>query len=360
MIIVMNRQTQEEKINKVINRLSELELECHISKGKNKIVIGVIGENKRHALEGLEALPYVEQIVPISKPFKLVSREFKEDDTQIAFGGKSSHVVKDSSLSGPVVGGNNFSLMAGPCAIENKENTLEIAQQVKQTGAQFLRGGAFKPRTSPYSFQGLGADGLKIMWEASQKTGLKIITEVMDPRQIELVSDYAHVLQIGARNMQNFELLKEAGNSNHPVLLKRGMSATIEEWLMAAEYILSKGNYKVMLCERGIRTFETATRNTLDLSAVALVKQLSHLPVIVDPSHGTGKWKLVPSMSKAALAAGADGLIIEVHSTPETALSDGSQSLTPANLEKLTNQLTELAPHFDKSFTIGSKTEEHI
>ncbi len=351
MIIVMNSKTEETDINKVVQRLDELGFESHISRGKNKIVVGVIGDNKHHAVEALEALPCVENIVSITQPFKLVSREFKEDDSEFLMNA-GSVIGKESDSKTSCIGGSNFSIMAGPCAIEGHESTMEIAREVAKTGGQFLRGGAFKPRTSPYSFQGLGQEGLKIMQEAGKETGLKVITEVMDPRQVELVSEYADVLQIGARNMQNFDLLKEAGNSKHPVLLKRGMSATVEEWLMAAEYILSRGNYQVILCERGIRTFEKATRNTLDLSAVSLVKQLSHLPVIVDPSHGTGKWKLVPSMSKAALAAGADGIMLEVHPEPEKALSDGSQSLTFENLHKLSGELSELAPHFGKQLTL--------
>ncbi len=346
-IIVMNNSVSQTEIDKVTERLADLGFDSHISKGTTKTIIGAIGENKQDALIAMEAFPFVEKIVPISQPFKLVSREFQGQDSTISIGARD-----------PVqVGGDHFTVFAGPCAVEDQDCVTEIAKSVKRSGAQFLRGGAFKPRTSPYSFQGKGEQGLKILKEAGEQTGLKIVTEVMDPRQVELVTRYADVLQIGARNMQNFELLKEIGESNHPVLLKRGMSATIEEWLMAAEYITSRGNYKVILCERGIRTFEKATRNTLDLSAVPLAKQWSHLPVVVDPSHGTGKWKLVPAMSKAALAAGADGLIIEVHPTPETAYSDGPQTLTLSNFEKLMSELHQLAPHFGKNI---ERTSENV
>lgn len=353
MIIVMNRNVEEEKIDKVKERLHELGLESHISRGKNKIIIGAVGENKQGALEALEALPYVEQIVPISQPFKMVSREFRPEGTVINLEGKDP----SSTVS---IGGDDFTLIAGPCAVESRDSILEIARVVKASGGELLRGGAFKPRTSPYSFQGLGEEGLKYLREAADTYQLKVITEVMDTREVELVSQYADVLQIGARNMQNFKMLKAVGDASLPVFLKRGMSATIKEWLMAAEYIMSHGNHEVILCERGIRTFETETRNTLDLAAVARVKQLSHLPVIVDPSHGTGKWKLIPAMSKAALAAGADGVMIEVHPAPEEAFSDGPQSLTFENLDALTQELTVLAPHFQKRFAFPQDEQNKI
>ncbi|OWZ83556.1 3-deoxy-7-phosphoheptulonate synthase [Natranaerobius trueperi] len=336
MIIIINKESiTDNEIEQVTLRLKNLGFNSHVSNGQSRIVIGAIGENKKDAQKALEALPYVEKIVPISKPFKLVSREFKSHDTKVA--------IEDLTI-----GENTFSIMAGPCAVENKNSLKEVAKGIKQAGGKILRGGVFKPRTSPYSFQGLGEEGLKILYEAAKENELKIVTEVMDPRQIDLVSKYANILQIGARNMQNYELLKEVGNSNKPVVLKRGMSSTVEEWLMAAEYILVRDNYQVILCERGIRTFETSTRNTLDLAAVSLVKELTHLPVIVDPSHGTGKWKLVSPMSKAALAAGADGVMVEVHQSPEEACSDGLQSLTIENFTKLTQNLQALAPHFNK------------
>jgi len=279
----------------------------------------------------LEAIPGVEQVMQILQPFKLVSRDFKAEPTVVDVGG-----VK--------IGGERFAVIAGPCSVENWDTLLEIAQAVKAAGADILRGGAFKPRTSPYAFQGLGEEGLKLLARAREATGLPVVTEVMDTAQVALVASYADMLQIGARNMQNFDLLKAVGEIRKPILLKRGLAATIKEWLMSAEYIFSRGNYEVVLCERGIRTFETYTRNTLDLSAVPAVKELSHLPVIIDPSHATGKRSLIPSMCFAGLAAGADGLTIEVHPRPEEALSDGDQSLLPPDFARLTEQLRRLAP----------------
>ncbi len=343
MIIVMDNSAGKENVTKVIDRLTEFNLDCHTIKGESKTVIGTIGEEDQSSVQALEALPYVERIIPITKPYKLASREFKQADTEIQIGTPSSNQI--------TIGGSNLSIMAGPCAVEGKDEIRDIAAEISKQGGTILRGGAFKPRTSPYSFQGLGEQGLKHLYEAGREFNLKVITEVMDSEHIEVISQYADILQIGARNMQNFELLKAVGKSSLPVMIKRGMSAKIEEWLMAAEYILSQGNYDVILCERGIRTFETATRNTLDLSAVSLVKQLSHLPVIVDPSHGTGDWKLISSMSKAAVAAGADGLMIEVHPTPSQALSDGKQSLTYENFHELVNEITDLAKYFDKTLT---------
>ncbi len=343
MIIVMDKDISQEEVQTVKDRLGELDLDSHVITGKHKLVLGVIGENKQEAISALEALPYVEKILQVSKPYKLVSREAQEEDTEIK-------IPLPSGSSTITIGGGSFSLMAGPCAIENRNNIHDVAKAVKQAGGQILRGGAFKPRTSPYSFQGLGEEGLKYLQEAGQEQDLVTITEAMDSREVALVSEYADMIQIGARNMQNFQLLKEVGASKRPVMLKRGMSAKLEEWLMAAEYIISHGNQNVMLCERGIRSFDTATRNTLDLASVSLAKQFTHLPIIVDPSHGTGNWKLVPQMSLAALAAGADGVMVEVHPTPETAFSDGSQSLTYANLNKLTTKLKGLCPHFDKDY----------
>lgn len=275
-------------------------------------------------------MPGVEEVMRILKPYKLASRDFRAEDTII-------------NVKGNIIGGKKIQLIAGPCAVENRTILMSIAEKVKDAGASFIRGGAFKPRTSPYSFQGLGEEGLKYLAEARKKTGLPVVTELMDPRDIEVISKYADIIQIGARNMQNFRLLLEVGTARKPVLLKRGLSATIKEWLMAAEYIMSKGNQNVILCERGIRTFETATRNTLDLSAVPVLKKLTHLPVFVDPSHGVGKWDLVAPMSKAAVAAGADGLVIEVHTKPEEALSDGEQSLKPDDFKKLVKELKPVA-----------------
>jgi len=321
MVIVMKKAASEQAVEQVKERLQRAGFEVHICKGVNKILLAV-GESGHLDKEVLESLPGVEKVLPISRPFKMASRDFKNSDT----------VVKVGDIC---IGGGNITIIAGPCAVEGRERFIEAAQAVKQAGADLLRGGAFKPRTSPYSFQGLGEEGLKIMAEARQITGLPLVTEVMDEKSLPLVAEYADLIQVGARNMQNFFLLKELGRVNKPVLLKRGFSATIEEWLMAAEYILANGNSQVILCERGIRTFETYTRNTLDLSAVPLVKQLTHLPVIVDPSHATGKRELVEPMSLAAVACGSDGIMVEVHPCPTEALSDGAQSLVPAEFASL-------------------------
>lgn len=337
MVIVMSSNATDKQISDITNLLASLDLGYNISKGEERIVIGVIGDKKKLQDKPIELMDGVEKIIPIVESYKLASRTFKPESTVIQVGD-----IK--------VGDGNIVIMAGPCAVESREQLFESAMAVKKAGAQFLRGGAYKPRTSPYSFQGLEEEGLKMLHEAKQMTGLKIVTEVMDVHSIELVSKYADVLQIGARNMQNFSLLKEIGRINKPILLKRGISATIEEWLNAAEYILSEGNKDVMLCERGIRTFETYTRNTLDLSAVPVIKKLSHLPIIVDPSHGTGKWKLVSPMAKAAVAAGADGLIIEVHPDPKNALSDGAQSLTPENFEVLCMDIKAIANAIGRDF----------
>lgn len=330
MIIVMSPTATQKEIDNVIARVTGAGLRVHLSEGKLRTIIGLIGEKKLMAQLPLEAMSGVEKAISVTAGYKLVSREVKSEDTVIDIGGV-------------LVGGTNLVVMAGPCAVESREQLLESAKIVKEAGAQFLRGGAYKPRTSPYSFQGLEEKGLEMLAEARDVTGLKIVTEVVDIQSVSVVSAYADVLQIGARNMQNFQLLKAVGKSGMPVLLKRGMSATINEWLHAAEYILSEGNFNVMFCERGIRTFENYTRNTLDLSAVAALKELSHLPVIVDPSHGTGVWKLVKPMAKAAVAGGADGLMIEVHPNPAEALSDGSQSLTPANFQTLMSEVGAIA-----------------
>lgn len=327
MVIVMSPTASTEQLVKVEDRLRELGFGIHRSKGVERTIIGAIGKRTPEIMESIEAMAGVEKVVPILKPFKLASREFK-DSSQVRVG--------------PVTfGGGRIVIIAGPCAVESREQLLETAKKVKAYGAQMLRGGAYKPRTSPYSFQGLEAEGLKILKDVSMEAGLPVVTEVINPRDVELVAEYADMFQIGTRNMQNFTLLREVGLSGKPVILKRGMAATIEEWLMAAEYIMKEGNFQVVLCERGIRTFETATRNTLDISAIPLVKQMSHLPVITDPSHASGRRNLVLPLSRAALAAGADGLLIEVHPCPEQALSDGPQSLSP---DEFAGLVRELAP----------------
>ncbi len=332
-IIVLNRKATERELRHIVKKLEGRGLRAHISKGTERTIIGVIGDTSKITEDeenAIRAMPGVEDVMRILKPYKLASREFKEKDTTI-------------NVRGELIGGKKIQVIAGPCAVENKTILMAIAAKVKDAGAAFIRGGAFKPRTSPYSFQGLGEEGLKYLVDARKKTGLPVVTEIMDPRDMEILDRYADIIQIGTRNMQNFRLLLEVGVSSKPVLLKRGLSATIKEWLMAAEYIMSRGNQNVILCERGIRTFETATRNTLDLSAVAVLKKLTHLPVFVDPSHGVGKWDLVPPMAKAAIAAGADGLIIEVHTNPEEALSDGEQSLRPNDFKKLMKELKPFA-----------------
>lgn len=332
-IIVLKPGAGEEEKEHIIKRLESYGLSVHISTGTERTIIGVIGDTSKITEEQEEAfsvMPGVEKVLRILKPYKMVSREFKKDDTVI-------------DVKGNLIGANKIQVMAGPCAVESRSMLIKVAGEVKEAGATFLRGGAFKPRTSPYSFQGLGEEGLKYLKEASDMTGLPVVTEIMDPRDIELLINYSDIIQIGARNMQNFRLLTEVGSYNKPVLLKRGLSATIKEFLMSAEYIMSRGNHNVILCERGIRTFETATRNTLDLSAVPVVKQLSHLPIVVDPSHGVGKWDIVPAMSKAAVAVGADGLLIEVHPNPEEALSDGEQSLKSQVFKQLMAELKAVA-----------------
>jgi len=331
MIIVLRADATEEQINHIIERVQKLGLKPHVSKGTERTIIGVIGPEDVLAVTPLEVFPGVEKVMPVLSPYKLVSREFRLEDSVIDLG------------RGIKIGGKRIVVMAGPCAVEDIKTLQEIATLIKKAGATVLRGGAFKPRTSPYSFQGLGEEGLKYLNKVGNELRLATVSEVMDPRDVELVARYVDILQIGARNMQNFNLLKEVGMAKKPVLLKRGMSSTIKELLMSAEYILSGGNFDVLLCERGIRTFEDFTRNTLDISAIPVVKQLSHLPIIADPSHAAGKWGLVPSLSKAAVAAGADGLIIEVHSHPEEARSDGAQSLIPDNFSQLMEELKVIA-----------------
>ena len=330
MIVVMKQGATKTQVANVAARIQQSGCRAHISEGTEHTIIGIVGNGRPLDREQLERLDGVERTVPILRPFKLASRDFHPQNT----------VVKVNGIS---IGGPQLIVMAGPCAVESREQMMETAHAVKVAGAHVLRGGAFKPRTSPYSFQGLGEKGLRILAEAREETGLPIITEVMEPQAVPLVTTYADILQIGARNMQNYALLHAVGESQRPVMLKRGMMSTVEELLMAAEYILSHGNERVILCERGIRTFETYTRNTLDISAVPLLKQLGHLPVVVDPSHGTGKWDLVEPVSRASVAAGADGLIIEVHPHPERALSDGAQSLKPARFAALMASLRPVA-----------------
>ena len=330
MIIVMSPTSTKENLEKVEQKITQAGLKYHLSTGTERTIVGVIGDKKIIAGLQMNSLDGVEKTVRITEKYKLVSREFKSEDTIVDVGG-----VK--------IGAGRLTVMAGPCAVESVEQLREAAECVKKYGAKFLRGGAFKPRTSPYDFQGLAEDGLKMLREAADETGLKVVTEIVNINDVELITKYADMIQIGARNMQNFQLLKEVGKVHTPVLLKRGLSATISEWLNAAEYIMAGGNDNVVFCERGIRTYETYTRNTLDLSAVAAVKEISHLPIIVDPSHGTGRWQMVPAMARAAIAAGADGLIIEVHPHPEVALSDGDQSLTPENFRKTMEEVRDIA-----------------
>lgn len=331
MIIVMAPGSTEADLERVKTKIKNEGLEYHLSTGTSRTIVGVIGDKK--AISELEmhcALPGVEKTVRITEKYKLVSREFKGEDSIIDVGG-----VK--------IGGGNPVVMAGPCAVESMDQLMEAAKAVVDGGAQFLRGGAYKPRTSPYDFQGMAEDGLQMLRKAADKFNLKVVTEVLDQRTVEEVAEYTDVLQIGARNMQNFQLLKEVGRAGRPVLLKRGLCATIKEWLNAAEYVMSSGCDDVIFCERGIRTYETYTRNTLDLSAVVAVKELSHLPIIVDPSHGTGRRSMVSPMAKAAIAAGADGLIIEVHPHPEVALCDGDQSLTPDEFKKVMAEIKRMS-----------------
>ncbi len=345
MIIVLKPRSDTRVIKHVLERIEALGLKPHLSEGVARTIIGVIGDESKLSALPFQAIEGVEQVVPILKPFKLASREFHPEGS--AF-----------DIKGVRIGGGGLAVIAGPCAIESEELLFEIAARVRAAGANILRGGAFKPRTSPYSFQGLGRDGLKMLQAAGERFAMPVVTEVMDPRQIEMVVEYADILQIGARNMQNFDLLKECGRTRKPVLLKRGMSASVKDLLMSAEYVLSEGNRQVILCERGIRTFEDSTRNTLDLSIVPNLQGQSHLPIIVDPSHGTGRPDLIPAMARAAVAAGADGIHIEVHSCPERALSDGPQALVPDQFDRLMREIQALADLFGK--TITSRTGEAV
>lgn len=345
MIIVLRPDSTTEQIDHIVERITNLGFKPHLSRGEQRTIIGVIGDEDKLQVEPLSAIPGVEQVIPILKPYKLASREMKPRDTIVeitAGDGSGARTVR--------VGGGHLALIAGPCAVENYEVLDTIATAVKAAGANLLRGGAFKPRTSPYSFQGLGERGLQILREVGHKHGLPVVTEVMDPRQVELVCRYADMLQIGARNMQNFDLLREVGQTRKPVLLKRGMSATVKDMLMSAEYILAEGNSGVVLCERGVRTFEDSTRNMLDMSSVPNVQKQSHLPIIVDPSHATGRPDLIPAMARAAVAAGANGVHVEVHSCPEKALSDGPQALLPHQFAALTKDLVRLADVMGKTF----------
>lgn len=323
MIIAMRPEATEEQIQEVCEQIKQYGYKPHLIRGEGQVVIGAVGSgDKKDHMQNLRAMPSVADVVPIMQPYKLVNRELKKEKTTVRVGELE-------------IGGDRLVVMAGPCSVETREQMLETAEAVKAGGAHILRGGAYKPRTSPYDFQGLEVEGLKLLAEARERTGLKVVTEVVTTEDAEIVAEYADILQVGARNMQNFALLKRLGKINRPVLLKRGMSSTIKELLLSAEYIASHGNEQVMLCERGIRTFETATRNTLDLSAVPLLNELTHLPVIVDPSHGTGKRSLIRAMAKAGIAAGADGIIIEVHPRPQEAWSDGPQSLTLPDFAEL-------------------------
>ena len=340
MVIIMNLDATAEDINGVISAIESAGLQAKVMEGSQQKIVGVIGDKTKLASMPIDALPGVEKSVEISKSYKLASREFHPANSVI-------------DVAGIKIGDGTPVVMAGPCAVESKEQLFEAADIVKKAGAQFLRGGAYKPRTSPYAFQGLEVEGLKFLAEARERTGLRVVTEVTTVEAIDRVVEYADMLQIGARNMQNFGLLKEVGKCGKPVLLKRGLAATIDEWLNAAEYIMNAGNPNVVLCERGIRTYETYTRNTLDLSAVAAVKHLSHLPIIVDPSHGTGKWRMVKPMAFAAIAAGADGLMMEVHPNPAKALSDGPQSLTPENYNEVMRGVQKISA-FMKAEKISS------
>ena len=329
MIIVLKKDYEREKADKLIDNLKERGFKIHFSEGEYSTILGLIGDTSKVDENELKALDFVENVTRVSEPFKAANRKFHSDDSVIKIGGHG-------------FGGNNFSVIAGPCSVESEEQLLMIAKSVKNSGATFLRGGAFKPRTSPYSFQGMGDEGIKLLLKAKKATGLPIVTEVMSIEQLKYF-DEVDIIQVGTRNMQNFELLKELGKINKPILLKRGMSSTIEELLMSAEYIMAGGNEKIILCERGIRTFERATRNTLDLSAVPVIKKLSHLPVIVDPSHALGISSLVPPLSKAAVSVGADGLLIEVHNDPSKALCDGAQSMTMEGFDELMKSIKTLA-----------------
>ena len=331
MIVVMNPRATQANIDQVTAKIEQAGLRTHLSQGEDRFIIGVIGDKKLIAGLEMNMMDGVEKTVRITEKYKMVSRDFHPANSIV-------------DVAGFPVGGEQLAIMAGPCSVESYEQVYDVAVKVKEAGAQFLRGGAFKPRTSPYDFQGLGLEGLKILRDVGDKTGLRVVTEIVDKDDIEIVSEYADLVQVGARNMQNFQMLKALGKTKMPILFKRGLSATISEWLNAAEYIASGGNENIIFCERGIRTYETFTRNTMDLNAVAALKELTHFPVIADPSHGTGRWQMVRPLARASVAVGADGLIIEVHCHPECALSDGDQSLVPRNFEQLMNEVRQIAP----------------
>ncbi len=339
MIVVMKVNATKKEVEDVVSRIASVGMTSHLSRGETHTIVGVLGQVYPQLTDLLENLPGVDQVIPVSRPFKLASREFHPKDTIIDIGGV-------------FIGGKQLAVMAGPCAVESEKQLYETGKAVKEAGATILRGGAFKPSTSPYNFRGLGVKGLRLLAEVGKEMGLKVITEVMSPLDVDMVASYADILQIGTRNMQNFNLLEAVSETGKPILLKRGLSATIQEWLLAAEYILALGNEQLMLCERGIRTFETYTRNTMDISSIPVIEKLSHLPIIADPSHGTGKWYLVAPLALAAIAAGADGVMIEVHPTPDLALKDGPQSLTFENFSALMEQLKPVAEAVGRSLPV--------
>jgi 3-deoxy-7-phosphoheptulonate synthase len=346
MLVVMKAHATPEQVQAVCAHIEQLGFRAHPLPGAQRTAIGITGNSGEVDRGNLEELPGVSEVIRVSKPYKLASRDVKEENTVIRFAGTDA-----------TIGGGDLAIVAGPCSIESREQAFAIAEKVAAAGAQFFRGGAYKPRTSPYAFQGLGVDALKIMAEIRDRFGLRIITEAIDNETLELVAEWADVIQIGARNMQNFSLLKHAGRLRKPVLLKRGMSATLDEFLMAAEYIMSEGNYEVILCERGVRTFADHTRNTLDLSIVPAVQRLSHLPILVDPSHGTGKRNKVLPMARAAIAVGADGVLVEVHHQPEKALSDGPQSIYPEQFETMMDEIERIAPVVHRTLPRGIHVE---
>src|SRR5580700_3080858 len=349
MLVVMQAHATEEQVRAVCQRIESLGYRAHPMPGATRTAIGITGNQGEVEQGTLDDMAGVQEVIRVSKPYKLVSRDVKEENTVIRFAGTAA-----------TIGGKNLAIVAGPCAIESREQAFAVAEAVHKAGAQFFRGGAYKPRTSPYTFQGMGEAGLQILAEIRERFGMKIITEAIDNESLDLVEKYADVIQIGARNMQNFSLLKRAGRAKKPVMLKRGMSATLEEFFMAAEYIMSEGNYNVVLCERGVRTFADHTRNTLDLSIVPAVQRLSHLPILVDPSHGTGKRNKVTPLSRAAVAVGADGLIVEVHHDPDRALSDGMQSLYPDQFDALMVQVTQIASVLDRTVPKSSSVHAEV
>jgi 3-deoxy-7-phosphoheptulonate synthase len=354
MLVVMQAQATEEQVRAVCQKIEALGYRPHSMPGAQRTAIGITGNKGEVEAGSLEEMPGVQEVIRVSKPYKLVSRDTKPDNTVIKF------AAANASTQPVTIGGRDLAIIAGPCGIESREQAFAIAERVARAGAQFFRGGAYKPRTSPYSFQGLGEEGLKIMAEVRDRFGLLIVTEAVDYESLDLVDQYADVIQIGARNMQNFSLLKRAGRAHKPVLLKRGISATLEEFLMAAEYIMSEGNYNIVLCERGVRTFADHTRNTLDLSIVPAVQRLSHLPIVVDPSHGTGKRNKVTPLSRAAVAVGADGLIVEVHHDPDRALSDGMQSLYPDQFDALMKQVTQIGEVLGRTVPKSSSVHAEV